>query len=226
MCFRVIIFTEQVNKIALCTDDDKWEICDNKIDTFAHGHYTTTTTVHDVWAKNRNTQGQTEGPRGRQGTLGKTRNPGEQGPKAWKSACDVINCRAFQWYAWLIKWAILSGEYNKQTRKERDLSIPGSLLLLWCILGWLTIGLLGRCCEGIVICLFIIAWRSFFMWNRHCALYLSCASLTKAMVGYSVFAPMILNFGILHLWLHYRPIDSELPRNFLLDPSWRQVGHP
>jgi len=49
------VLTEQVNKIALSADDDKREICDNKKDTFAHGHFTTTTTVHDVWAKNRNT---------------------------------------------------------------------------------------------------------------------------------------------------------------------------
>jgi len=53
-----------VNKIALSADDDKREICDNKIETFAHGHFTTTTTVHDVWTKNRNTHGQTKGPWG------------------------------------------------------------------------------------------------------------------------------------------------------------------
>jgi len=91
-----------VNKIALSVDDDKREICDNKIETFAHGHFTTTTTVHDVWTKNRNTHGQTKGP-------------WEQGPKPWKSAYDVINCT---WYAWLKKWAFLSGEYNKQTKKR------------------------------------------------------------------------------------------------------------
>jgi len=31
------VFTETVNKIALSADDDKREICDNKIETFAHG---------------------------------------------------------------------------------------------------------------------------------------------------------------------------------------------
>ena len=42
------VFTEQVNKIALSADDHKREICDDKIKTFAHGHFTTTTTVHDM----------------------------------------------------------------------------------------------------------------------------------------------------------------------------------
>ena len=42
------VFTEQVNKIALSAGDDKREICGNKIETFAQGHFTTTTTVHDV----------------------------------------------------------------------------------------------------------------------------------------------------------------------------------
>ena len=46
------------------------------------------------------------------------------------------------------------------------------------------------------------------------------------MVGYAVFARMILKFGIVHLWLYYQPVDSELPRNFLVDPSQRQVDHP
>jgi len=32
------IFTETVNKIAFSADDGKREICDNKIETFAHGH--------------------------------------------------------------------------------------------------------------------------------------------------------------------------------------------
>jgi len=31
------VFTETVNKIALSADDDKRKICDNKIETFAHG---------------------------------------------------------------------------------------------------------------------------------------------------------------------------------------------
>ena len=43
---------------------------------------------------------------------------------------------------------------------------------------------------------------------------------------YIVFACAILNFGILHLWLYFRPVNCELARNFLVDPSWRQVGHP
>jgi len=42
---------------------------------------------------------------------------------------------------------------------------------------------------------------------------------------YTVFARAILNFGILLLWL-YRRVDRELARNFLVDPSRRQVGHP
>ena len=42
------VFTEQGNKIALSADDDKREFCDNKIETFAHGHFTTTMTVHDM----------------------------------------------------------------------------------------------------------------------------------------------------------------------------------
>ena len=42
------VFTEQVSKIVLSADDHKREICDNKMDTFAHGHFTMSTTVHDV----------------------------------------------------------------------------------------------------------------------------------------------------------------------------------
>jgi len=42
------VFTEQVNKIALSADDDKREICDKKIETFARGHFTVTARVHDV----------------------------------------------------------------------------------------------------------------------------------------------------------------------------------
>jgi len=42
------VFTEQVNKIALSAGDDKREICDNKIEIFAHGHFTATGRVHDV----------------------------------------------------------------------------------------------------------------------------------------------------------------------------------
>ena len=42
------VFTEQVNKIALSADDDKRIIIlPNRINTFAHDHFTTTT-VHDV----------------------------------------------------------------------------------------------------------------------------------------------------------------------------------
>jgi len=63
--------------------------------------------------------------------------------------------------------------------------------------GWLTIGQLGRCYEGTVMCFSIIAWQTWFMWNRHFSV---CASRTKAMVGYAVFARMILKFGIVHLW--------------------------
>jgi len=36
----------------------------------------------------------------------------------------------------------------------------------------------------------------------------------------------ILNFGILYLWLYYRPFDRKLAKTFLVDPSRRQVGHP
>jgi len=43
---------------------------------------------------------------------------------------------------------------------------------------------------------------------------------------YTVFARAILNFGILYLWLLCRLVDRELARNFLVDPSRRQVGHP
>jgi len=46
------------------------------------------------------------------------------------------------------------------------------------------------------------------------------------MVGYTAFAHVILNFGILYLWLYYQLVDRELSRNFLVDPSQRQVGHP
>jgi len=28
------------------------------------------------------------------------------------------------------------------------------------------------------------------------------------------------------MWLCYRPVDREISRNFLVDPSQRQVGHP
>ena len=34
-----------------------------------------------------------ETPKDRQSGSGKQRDPGEQEPKAWKSTCDVINCR-------------------------------------------------------------------------------------------------------------------------------------
>jgi len=43
---------------------------------------------------------------------------------------------------------------------------------------------------------------------------------------YTVFALAILNFGILFLWLYERRADRELARNFQVDPSRRQVGHP
>jgi len=31
---------------------------------------------------------------------------------------------------------------------------------------------------------------------------------------------------ILYLWLYNRLVDRELSKNFLVDPSQRQVGHP
>jgi len=37
---------------------------------------------------------------------------------------------------------------------------------------------------------------------------------------------MILNFGIVNLWLYYRSVNLELSRKFLVDPSRGQVGHP
>jgi len=43
---------------------------------------------------------------------------------------------------------------------------------------------------------------------------------------YTAFAHVILNIGILYLWLYYQLVDRELSRNFLVDPSRRQVGHP
>jgi len=43
---------------------------------------------------------------------------------------------------------------------------------------------------------------------------------------YIVFACAILNFGILYLRLYHRPVDHELARNFLVNPSRRQVGPP
>jgi len=46
------------------------------------------------------------------------------------------------------------------------------------------------------------------------------------MVGYTVFAHVILKFGILYLWLYYWLVDRELSRHFPDDPSRRQVGHP
>jgi len=33
-------------------------------------------------------------------------------------------------------------------------------------------------------------------------------------------------YDLLYLWLYYRPVDRELLRNFLVDPSRRQVGRP
>ena len=33
-------------------------------------------------------------------------------------------------------------------------------------------------------------------------------------------------YDILYLWLYYRLVDCELSRNFLVDPSQRQVSHP
>jgi len=33
-------------------------------------------------------------------------------------------------------------------------------------------------------------------------------------------------YDIFYLWLYHRPVDRELSRNFLVDPSRRQVGHP
>jgi len=35
-----------------------------------------------------------------------------------------------------------------------------------------------------------------------------------------------LHYDIFYLCLYYRPVDRELSRNFLVDPSRRQVGHP
>ena len=43
---------------------------------------------------------------------------------------------------------------------------------------------------------------------------------------YTVFAHVILNCGILYLWLCYQSVDRKLSRNFLVDPSQRQVCHP
>jgi len=48
-----------------------------------------------------------------------------------------------------------------------------------------------------------------------------CASLTQAVVHcisnavQMPFAHVILNFGILYLWLYYQLVDRELSRNFL-----------
>jgi len=33
-------------------------------------------------------------------------------------------------------------------------------------------------------------------------------------------------YNILYLWLYYWAVDRELSRNFLVDPSRRQGGHP
>jgi len=52
-----------------------------------------------------------------------------------------------------------------------------------------------------------------------------CAWLAKAMVHCICTKQMILSFGISHLWFYYRPVLRELSRNFLVDPSWRQVSH-
>ena len=74
-------------------------------------------------------------------------------------------------------------------------------------------------------CVFFF-WLYFFfsvMWYFCCSV---CVELTKAMVAYTVFVHVICNLGILYLWLYYRPVDRELSRNFLVDPSRRQVGHP
>ena len=80
-----ICLIRQPNKIALSADDDKREICDNKIETFAHGHFTMATTVHDVRAKNRNTQGQTEGSGEDRGAWG-TEGPWGTGAKVLKES--------------------------------------------------------------------------------------------------------------------------------------------
>jgi len=57
----------------------------------------------------------------------------------------------------------------------------------------------------------ITAWQSWFMCNRHCLL--SVHHLLRQ--WYTAFTHVILNFGILHLWLYYQLVDCELPRNFL-----------
>jgi len=77
------------------------------------------------------------------------------------------------------------------------------------------------------------------MWQRYCNMFFIiawnhdlCVTDTLPSVHhllrrwYTVFAHMILNFSILRLWLYYRPADRELSRNFQVDPSRRQVGHP
>ena len=50
-----------------------------------------------------------------------------------------------------------------------------------------------------------------------------CAS--KAMVHCICTCDTQLWHIILYLWLYYRPVDQELSRNFLDDPSRTQVGH-
>ena len=41
-----------------------------------------------------------------------------------------------------------------------------------------------------------------------------------------IYRKNITFYDILYLWIYYQPVNHKLPRNFLVDPSWRQVGHP
>jgi len=48
--------------------------------------------------------------------------------------------------------------------------------------------------------------------------------IPKKNIFQSIFL-FIAFYDILYLRLYYRPVDCELPRNFLVDPNRRQVGH-
>ena len=70
--------------------DDKRIILPDRQNTFVHEHWQVSTFRQNLdtdWQCNREGKLWTD-----RGVLGKTRGSGEQGPKVWKSACDVINC--------------------------------------------------------------------------------------------------------------------------------------
>ena len=56
---------------------------------------------------------------------------------------------------------------------------------------------------------FALNWRN--TWKEH--------------IFQSIFL-FIAFYDVFYLWLYYRPVDRKLTRNFVVDPSRRQFGHP